>query len=86
MKKFLSSFYRGLVRLLSGSGLYRVPVIRKLNKYILTRLKRNTANLNGFEFRLDPRDSLNLSIFKNYEPFETDFIKSMLRKAKLCSM
>lgn len=75
MRKIAVVFYLRFIRLFSGSGLYRFSLIRSINKKLLGLIKSRTAKVNGYTLELDHRDSLNLSVCKAFEPFETEFFK-----------
>jgi FkbM family methyltransferase len=79
MKKFLASMYVSLTKAASGSGLYKHTWVKKINKFILRQIKGREVKVNGYTLLLDKRDSLNLSIFKTFEPFETNFFKNHIK-------
>jgi FkbM family methyltransferase len=79
MKSALIFVYIRLTRLLSGSGLYRFAVLKRINKLLLRRLKSKKVFVNGGVLHLDRNDSLNLSIYSTFEPFETEFFRNNIK-------
>lgn len=67
---------------LSGSGLYKIPLVKKVNKKILSLIRQKSVVVNGLTLYLDKKDSLNLTLNKNYEPAETAFLKATIKKGQ----
>jgi FkbM family methyltransferase len=67
---------------LSGSGLYKIHFIRRINKKILSLIRQRSVVVNGLTLYLDKKDSLNLTLNKNYEPAETAFLKATIKKGQ----
>ncbi len=72
-------FYHLIYRSLSGLGLYRLKWVKKVNKHLIVALRRQQVVVNGLTLHLDRKDSLNLSVFPDYEPVETAYIKKTVR-------
>jgi FkbM family methyltransferase len=51
-----------------------VPLYAPAKKWVFNRLRQKEVMVHGFPFLLDPLDSLELSIFRSYEPFETSLL------------
>ena len=79
MQKVLGSAYGRLFRVLKRRGLVerlkRFSVVRAAESFVVSRLRSNVAVVHGHKMFLDPKDSLRLSIFGVYEPFETDLVQ-----------
>ena len=80
MKSLAIKFYNLVYRIFSGSGLYKITFVKKANKKILGLIRQKTVVVNGLTLNLDKKDSLNLSVNKNYEPAETAFLKATIKK------
>lgn len=87
MKKNLLIFYRFVVKASGRLGLGRFVMMRNLNRIIFTnfiaRFRTNSAEVQGHTMFLDPQDSLGLSIFGEWEPFETDLIKKYVGRGDI---
>src|SRR5436309_4821741 len=81
-KQVLTRAYRNLLRVCGGRGWGRVYPFNRLNDYltsrVLPRLRTNIATVHGHRMLLDPLDSLGLSIYGTWEPFETELIQSLV--------
>jgi FkbM family methyltransferase len=82
MKSLAIKFYNLVYRIFSGSGLYKITFVKKANKKILGLIRQKTVVVNGLTLNLDKKDSLNLSVNKNYEPAETAFLKATIKKGQ----
>ena len=80
MRNILFSFLKKTVALIGGHGIGRIWPFRQVYQFLLTRLQPRTAEVHGHKMFLDPNDSLRLSLWGVYEPFETrlfmDHVKS----------
>ncbi|MBA2527101.1 MAG: FkbM family methyltransferase [Pyrinomonadaceae bacterium] len=74
--------YEQCLRPISGHGLGRIYLIRALNDFVTSRLKW-VAQVQGHKMFLDPRDHLNLFSNGIYEPFETEIVKTEIRKGDI---
>ena len=70
---------RSKKRLAPNFRLESVPFYTPLKRSIFNRLRQREVTVHGFPFLLDPLDSLELSIFRNYEPFETSLLTAEVR-------
>ncbi len=70
---------RSKKRLAPNFRLESVPFYTPLKRTIFNRLRQREVIVHGFPFLLDPLDSLELSIFRNYEPFETSLLTAEVR-------
>ena len=70
---------RAKKRLAPNFPLESVPLYRPAKKWIFDRLRQKEVTVHGFPFLLDPLDSLELSIFQSYEPFETSLLSAEIR-------
>src|SRR5260221_4607686 len=61
----------------------RFYFIRIINSYLVSKMKRNFVEVDGHKMFLDPIDSLGLSINKQFEPVETEIIKSNVKKGDI---
>ena len=64
-----------------------LPLYPAFKRFVFNRLRAKEVPAHGFRLTLDPLDSLELSIFRSYEPFETalltDAIKPGMRIADI---
>lgn len=79
MKELLRSACRMIYQRLSGSGLKRFYPIRLAKEFIVAKLKRDFAVVDGHRMFLDPQDALRLSIFGVHEPFQTELVKRFVK-------
>lgn len=71
--------YRGLVRLVAGRGLDRIPLLRAANGRLLRYLERAPARVGSHRMVVDPGDTLRLYSKGVYEPFETSLFEQEVR-------
>ena len=81
MRDFLFSGYRGIAKILSGTGIGNLWPVNVLHKQIMRRRTRQPITLHGKTFYTDPEDSMGLAIHGIHEPFETEVIRSRVRRA-----
>lgn len=83
MKKFFSRVYIKLRRLLSGGGLSRIGIFKKINYYLnlyFIQGHPEFLKIHGNAiFYIDPLDTLNFSL-DEYEPFSCELFKKYLHK------
>jgi FkbM family methyltransferase len=82
VRKALFLIYKQCLRPISGHGLGRIYLTRALNDLVTSRLK-SVARVQGHKMFLDPRDHLNLFSNGIYEPFETEIVKTEVRKGDI---
>ena len=75
MKKLFRTLYKVLYQQLSGSGIHRFAVIRKIDALVGATLRKREAEVEGHRLTLDPGDSLKISIVGEYEPEVTRLVK-----------
>lgn len=79
----LTGAYRRALKVVGGRGWGRVYPFSMLNDWLNTRalpqLKTNQAKVHGHSMLLDARDSLGLSIWGTWEPFETELLESLVQ-------
>lgn len=82
-KQMLTGAYRSALKVAGGRGLGRVYPFSAFNAWLNTRalpqLKTDEAMVHGHTMRLDARDSLGLSIWGTWEPFETELIQTLVQ-------
>lgn len=82
-RQVLTGAYRQLLRVAGGRGWSRVFPFNLLNTWlttqILPRLKTPVATVHGHRMRLDPLDSLGLSTYGTWEPFETRVLSGLVQ-------
>ena len=66
-------------RLAPNFRLEDLPLYLPAKRWVFNRLRQKEVTVHGFPFLLDPLDSLELSIFRNYEPFETSLLSAEIR-------
>lgn len=70
---------RAKKRTVPNFRLENFPFYSPAKKWVFGRLRQKEIRVHGFPFLLDPLDSLELSIFRRYEPFETGLLTSVIR-------
>jgi FkbM family methyltransferase len=90
MCKFLIWIYKLIYKIcfkilfgLLGDGFeksYLVRIARVVDKFIVSFLKSNYAEVQGHKMFLDSTDDLHLSIYGVFEPFETELVKKEIKK------
>ena len=70
---------RAKKRLAPNFRLEDLPLYVPAKKWVFNRLRQKEVMVHGFPFLLDPLDSLELSIFRSYEPFETSLLTAEVR-------
>lgn len=82
-KQILAGAYRGALKVAGGRGLGRVYPFSVFKQWLsaraLPQLKTNQAKVHGHMMRLDALDSLGLSIWGTWEPFETQLIQNLVQ-------
>jgi FkbM family methyltransferase len=66
-------------RLAPNFQLEDLPLYLPAKRWVFNRLRQKEVTIHGFPFLLDALDSLELSIFRNYEPFETSLLSAEIR-------
>jgi FkbM family methyltransferase len=70
---------RSKKRLAPNFRLEDLPLYVPAKRWVFNRLRQSEVMVHGFPFLLDPLDSLELSIFGSYEPFETSLLSAEIR-------
>ena len=70
---------RSKKRLVPNLRLESFPLYAPLKRSVFNRLRQKEVTVHGFPFLLDPLDSLELSIFRQYEPFETSLLAAEVK-------
>ena len=70
---------RAKKRLAPNFRLEDLPLYVPTKKWVFNHLRQKEVMVHGFPFLLDPLDSLELSIFRSYEPFETSLLSAEIR-------
>jgi len=81
IKTSLYQVYKNVIRAASGYGIGKY--FRRLDRFIISRLKSRTAIVHGHRMFLDPLDSLSLSINGVYEPLETKVVNNEVKKGNV---
>jgi FkbM family methyltransferase len=79
MNRIMELLVRAKKRLAPNLRLEGVPLYLPAKKWIFDRLRQKEVTMHGFSLLLDPLDSLELSIFRAYEPFETSLLSAEIR-------
>ena len=79
MNRTMELLVRAKQRLAPNFRLEGVPLYVPAKKWIFDRLRQKEVTVHGFSLLLDPLDSLELSIFRSYEPFETSLLSAEIR-------
>jgi FkbM family methyltransferase len=75
----METVVRGKKRIAPNLELEKLPHYRAIKRAIFHHLRRHEVEINGFRMQLDPVDSLEISLFGRYEPFETSLVESEVR-------
>ncbi len=78
-QKFLS-LLRKFTKLIAGTGIGKVEPLFKIYSFFLSQLKPKMVVTEGSKMYLDKKDTLLLSIYPNFEPFETKIVKKYVKK------
>ncbi|HEV8421908.1 MAG TPA: FkbM family methyltransferase [Chthoniobacterales bacterium] len=70
---------RAKKRVVPNLRLEDLPLYPPTKKWLFGRLRQKEVLVHGFPFLLDPLDSLELSIFRRYEPFETALLSAEIQ-------
>jgi len=79
LNRTMELLVRAKKRLAPNFRLESVPLYVPAKKWVFDRLRQKEVIVHGFPFLLDPLDSLELSIFRSYEPFETALLSAEIR-------
>ncbi|MBM4166174.1 MAG: FkbM family methyltransferase [Ignavibacteria bacterium] len=85
MKQLFFSLFRFFQRILKGSGLGKIPFLKKLRDFIYNLFRPKSVTqieIEGIKLFVDPEDEAIGKLFlvhTRYEPTETDLIKSILK-------
>jgi FkbM family methyltransferase len=71
LNRGLENLVRTKKRLIPNVQLESLPFYTAAKRRLFTMLRQKEVTVHDFKLRLDPLDSLELSIFQRYEPFET---------------
>lgn len=82
-KKMLLSMLRFVYRkgywIFGRQSFKRIPVVRSLTHFIVSRFKGRIAWVDGQKMHLDEQDSLRLSLFGEFEPNETRLARESIK-------
>lgn len=76
----LKKIYASAFALVRGTGLGRFPMLVKINNFLVSLVRKKKAVVHGHTMYLDETDSLRLSIFQTYEPYETALVQKLVKK------
>lgn len=79
LNRTMELLVRAKKRVAPNLRLEDVPFYVPAKKWVFDRLRRKEVTVHGFSLLLDPLDSLELSIFRSYEPFETSLLSAEIR-------
>lgn len=83
-KRIIVSAYQKAIKRWGGRDLHKLYPIGALNQFfvrnVLYRLKSDFVEIQGHKLFLDANDSLGLSVYGRWEPFETEIIQSLIKK------
>jgi len=80
MKKIIQIIYKNIAKLFFGTGIGKIKIISKVNKYFTSKLKPDFIIINNIKYFLDKHDSLGLSITNNHEKTETELVKQEIQE------
>jgi len=79
-QRIFFSFYKTIMRSFGGKGLRKYPLVYRIKQFILSQAKSDVAKIHGDTMYLGPKDSLELSIYPEYESLEYNFVKEKIKK------
>lgn len=79
-RKIIFAVYIKYTKLLSKLGMLKFFPIRVIDRLIGSLIKMDHAEVHGHHMYLGTEDSLNLSIFGVFEPFQTEIVKKEIKK------
>ena len=77
--RLLGELVRRKKQLAPNFRLERLPFYSALKSAVMRRMRQNDVYVNGFLVRVDPLDSLELSMFGAYETFQTSLVERAVR-------
>jgi len=80
MKKIIQIIYKNIAKLFFGTGIGKIKIISKVNKYFTSKLKPDFIIINNIKYFLDKHDSLGLSITNIHEKTETELVKQEIQE------
>lgn len=80
LKKEIRSIVNKWIRANSGRGFTKFPPARWLYKILTIHLKPKIIEINGYKMYLDKEDVGKISVFGEYELFETEVVKKQIKK------
>ena len=80
IKKILIKCFRGIQFILGGHSIWKFYPAKFLIRFVVRKLRLDYVFIDGHKLFLDANDSLRLSINGTYSEFETNFMKSMIKK------
>jgi len=82
LNKGLRALVRTKKRVIPNFRLETLPFYAGMKRWLFGKLRQTEVTVHGFRLRLDPVDSLELSIFQSYEPFETQLLTSEIQQGQ----
>jgi FkbM family methyltransferase len=79
VKKLFFALYRFVVRLFTGTRIGEVYPINILHAKVMRALKPSRVEIDGLVLRLDPGDSLGLSLHGAYEGYERELLRQWVQ-------
>lgn len=68
------------IRANSGKGFTKIPFAREIYNSLTAYFKPDFIEINGYKMYLDKIDIGKISVFDEYEPFETEVIKNKIKE------
>lgn len=80
LRVFLLKKYLAVANKLSGHGLVKkIKPLLSLNRFIVSRLKLSYVEIQGHKMFLHPKTTLDYTLEKDHEPFETEIIEKHVK-------
>ena len=77
--KIKNKFFKSTIKVVGNKGLGKNFLGKPLKKHLIENSKTNEIIVNGCKMQLDKDDLMQMSLF-DYEPVETDIVKSNVKK------
>jgi len=86
IRKKIYLLYQKVIRVFSGHGIGKIPIIRDIHKFINFNLRPRFVKIGKNKMFLDPNDTIvskNLATRGVYEPIETEIVKKEIKRGDI---
>jgi len=79
MNNIIRTLYKKTFDFAVNYNLGRYAMVRGTHRLLKSKLKSDFVEIDGNKMFLDPNDSLRVSYFGSFEPFETEIVKKLIK-------